>query len=216
MQILDKNKDFYDFYQNIYIDKTYTFDRRKSVYFHKEEWNEIFYNDERNYVYYVLQVGYSRYLYKITYLCVSKATLYYLHTRHLDNYKVELVKYWKNYDNLVDFEFGIAEELRNYGYKNDYRYDRSRYEKQSIDSLYNTKLLKAYLYDSRLKDRSYPILCESGIASCTDSHQLYMDIEEWLSAQKERELRTESKDITDKQKIVNHGFDTRESFRKIK
>ena len=211
MQILDKNKDFYDFYQNIYIDKTYTFDRRKSVYFHKEEWNEIFYNNERNYIYYVLQVGYSRYLYKITYLGVSTGWII-----HLDNYKVELVKYWKNYDNLVDFEFGIAEELRNYGYKNDYRYDRSRYEKQSIDSLYNTKLLKAYLYDSRLKDRSYPILCESGIASCTDSHQLYMDIEEWLSAQKERELRTESKDITDKQKIVNHGFDTRESFRKIK
>ena len=212
MQILDKNKDFYDFYQNIYIDKTYTFDRRKSVYFHKEEWNEIFYNDERNYVYYVLQVGYSRYLYKITYISVSNATLYYLHTRHLENYKVELVKYWKNYDNLVDFEFGIVEELRNYGYKN---YHPS-YEKQSIDSLYNTELKKAYLYASRLKDRSYPILCESGIASCTDSHQLYMDIEEWLSAQKEKELRTESKDITDKQKIVNHGFDTRESFRNIK
>ncbi len=211
MQILDKNKDFYDFYQNIYIDKTYTFDRRKSVYFHKEDWNEIFYNNERNYIYYVLQVGYSRYLYKITYLGVSTGWII-----RLDNYKVELVKYWKNYDNLVDFEFGIAEELRNYGYKNDYRYDRSRYEKQSIDSLYNTKLLKAYLYDSRLKDRSYPILCESGIASCTDSHQLYMDIEEWLSAQKERELRIESKDITDKQKIVNHGFDTRESFRNIK
>ena len=80
----------------------------------------------------------------------------------------------------------------------------------------NNKAKKAYLYASRLKDMSYPILCESGIASCTDSHQLYMDIEEWLSAQKERELRTESKDITDKQKIVNHGFDTRESFRKIK
>ena len=210
MQILDKNKDFYDFYQNIYIDKTYTFDRRKSVYFHKEEWNEIFYNDERNYIYYVLQVGYSRYLYKITYTDISNATLYMY--RHLDNYKVELVKYWKNYDNLVDFEFGIVEELESYGYKN---YHPS-YEKQSIDSLYNTKLKKSYLYASRLKDRSYPILCESGIASCTDSHQLYMDIEEWLSAQKERELRTESKDITDKQKIVNHGFDTRESFRKIK
>lgn len=207
MQILDKNKDFYDFYQNIYIDKTYTFDRRKSVYFHKEDWNEFFYNNERNYIYYVLQVGYSRYLYKITYLGVSTGWI-----MHLDNYKVELVKYWKNYDNLVDFEFGIAEELESYGYKN---YHLS-YEKQSIDSLYNTNLKKAYLYASRLKGKSYPILCESGIASCTDSHQLYMDIEEWLSAQKERELRIESKDITDKQKIVNHGFDTRESFRKTK
>lgn len=207
MQILDKNKDFYDFYQNIYIDKTYTFDRRKSVYFHKEDWNDIFFNDERNYVYYVLQVGYSRYLYKITYLGVSTGWII-----HLDNYKVELVKYWKNYDNLVDFEFGIVEELESYGYKN---YHPS-YEKQSIDSLYNTKLKKSYLYASRLKDRSYPILYESGIASCTDSHQLYMDIEEWLSAQKEKELRTESKGITDKQKIVNHGFDTRESFRNIK
>ena len=207
MQILDKNKDFYDFYQNIYIDKTYTFDRRKSVYFHKEDWNEIFYNDERNYIYYVLQVGYSRYLYKITYLDVSTGWV-----MHLDNYKIELVKYWKNYDNLVDFEFGIAEKLESYGYKNYH----PLYEKQSIDSLYNTELKKAYLYYSRLKDRSYPILYESGIASCTDSHQLYMDIEEWLSAQKEKEFRTESKDITDKQKIVNHGFDTRESFRKTK
>lgn len=207
MQILDKNKDFYDFYQNIYIDKTYIFDRRKSVYFHKEDWNDIFFNSERNYIYYVLQVGYSRYLYKITYLGVSTGWII-----HLDNYKVELVKYWKNYDNLADFEFGIAEELESYGYKN---YHPS-YEKQSIDSLYNTELKKAYLYFSRLKGRSYPILYESGIASCTDSHQLYMDIEEWLSAQKERELRTESKDITDKQKIVNHGFDARESFRKIK
>lgn len=210
MQILDKNKDFYDFYQNIYIDKTYTFDRRKSVYFHKEEWNDIFFNSARDYIYYVLQVGYSRYLYKITYIDVSKATVFV--SSHLDNYKVELVKYWKNYDNLVDFEFGIEEELESYGYKN---YHPS-YEKQSIDSLYNTELKKTYLYASRLKGRSYPILYESGIASCTDSHQLYMDIEEWLSAQKERELRTESKDITDKQKIVNHGFDTRESFRKIK
>ena len=210
MQILDKNKDFYDFYQNIYIDKTYTFDRRKSVYFHKEDWNEIFYNNERNYIYYVLQIGYSRYLYKITYIDVSKATV--LVPSHLDNYKVELVKYWKNYDNLVDFEFGIEEDLESYGYKNHH----PAYEKQNIDSLYNTKLKKSYLYYSRLKDKSYPILCESGIASCTDSHQLYMDIEEWLSAQKEKELRTESKDITDKQKIVNHGFDTRESFRKIK
>lgn len=215
MQILDKNKDFYDFYQNIYIDKTYTFDRRKSVYFHKEEWNDIFFNSARDYIYYVLQVGYSRYLYKITYIDVSKATVFV--PSHLDNYKVELVKYWKNYDNLVDFEFGIAEELESYGYKNNNsRYDRSKYEQQNIDSLYNTELKKAYLYASRLKGRSYPILCESGIASCTDSHQLYMDIEEWLSAQKERELRTESKDITDKQKIVNHGFDARESFRKIK
>lgn len=210
MQILDKNKDFYDFYQNIYIDKTYTFDRRKSVYFHKEEWNDIFFNSERNYIYYVLQVGYSRYLYKITYIDVSKATV--LIPSHLDNYKVELIKYWKNYDNLVDFEFGIAEELESYGYKNYH----PAYEKQNIDSLYNTELKKTYLYSSRLKDRSYPILYESGIASCTDSHQLYMDIEEWLSAQKEKELRTESKDITDKQKIINHGFDTRESFRKIK
>ena len=136
MQILDKNKDFYDFYQNIYIDKTYTFDRRKSVYFHKEDWNEIFYNNERNYIYYILQVGYSRYLYKITYLGVSKATVFV--PSHLDNYKVELVKYWKNYDNLVDFEFGIAEELESYGYKN----NNSRYEKQNIDSLYNTELKK--------------------------------------------------------------------------
>ena len=207
MQILDKNKDFYDFYQNIYIDKTYTFDRRKSVYFHKEEWNDIFFNSARDYIYYVLQVGYSRYLYKITYIDVSTGWII-----HLDNYKVELVKYWKNYDNLVDFEFGIEEELESYGYKN---YHPS-YEKQNIDSLYNTELKKTYLYASRLKGRSYPILYESGIASCTDSHQLYMDIEEWLSAQKEKELRTESKDITDKQKIVNHGFDTRESFRKIK
>ena len=207
MQILDKNKDFYDFYQNIYIDKTYTFDRRKSVYFHKEDWNDIFFNSERNYIYYVLQVGYSRYLYKITYLDVSTGWV-----MHLDNYKIELVKYWKNYDNLVDFEFGIAEKLESYGYKNYH----PLYEKQSIDSLYNTELKKAYLYYSRLKDRSYPILYESGIASCTDSHQLYMDIEEWLSAQKEKEFRTESKDITDKQKIVNHGFDTRESFRKTK
>lgn len=154
-----------------------------------------------------MQVGYSRYLYKITYIDVSTGWII-----HLDNYKVELVKYWKNYDNLVDFEFGIAEKLERYGYKN----NSSRYEKQNIDSLYNTELKKTYLYASRLKGRSYPILYESGIASCTDSHQLYMDIEEWLSAQKEKELRTESKDITDKQKIVNHGFDTRESFRKIK
>lgn len=27
MKILDKNTDFYDFYQNVYRDNTYTFDR---------------------------------------------------------------------------------------------------------------------------------------------------------------------------------------------
>ena len=30
MRIIDKNTDFYDFYQNLYPDKTFTFDRRDS------------------------------------------------------------------------------------------------------------------------------------------------------------------------------------------
>ena len=36
MRIIDKNTDFYDFYQDVYRDDTFTFDRRDSYILSKE------------------------------------------------------------------------------------------------------------------------------------------------------------------------------------
>ena len=59
----------------------------------------------------------------------------------------------------------------------------------------------------------YPVLKEYNFNSLFSPEEAWIEISNWLSA-----INTESDTIkiTDKQKIVNHGFDLKSSFRNIK
>ena len=48
MRIIDSNKDFYDYFQNVYLDNSLTFDRRDSYNLSKKEFAGRFLLSHRN------------------------------------------------------------------------------------------------------------------------------------------------------------------------
>ena len=75
-------------------------------------------------------------------------------------------------------------------------------------------LIKPFEIDSSKKG-AIPILRNTWVPSFVDANEAYYNIEEWLIAQ-HNDVDQESKGITDIDKVINHGFDKRESFRNIK
>lgn len=58
-----------------------------------------------------------------------------------------------------------------------------------------------------------PILNSSGLVGGIAPLEIYLSIEEYLSFEKTASERTESIGLTDKERIENHGFDVKRSFR---
>lgn len=58
-----------------------------------------------------------------------------------------------------------------------------------------------------------PILSSSGLVGGIAPLEMYLSIEEYLSFEKTASERTESVGLTDKERIENHGFDVKHSFR---
>jgi hypothetical protein len=65
------------------------------------------------------------------------------------------------------------------------------------------------------KEYSVPILKDTFIAKFIHPEDIYYSIEEFISSKK-NDIDTESKGLTDKEKVINHGFDTKSSFRNVK
>jgi hypothetical protein len=59
----------------------------------------------------------------------------------------------------------------------------------------------------------FPILKDAGFSSCVDALDIFLAIEEYFSLEKQDAERTESVRLTNNEKIENHGFDTKISFR---
>lgn len=67
--------------------------------------------------------------------------------------------------------------------------------------------------DGSWYEKHIPILKECGIVKYINPQDIYLAFEEYFLAEKTASERTESVGITDKEKIENHGFDTKTSFR---
>lgn len=138
------------------------------------------------------------------------------------DYLVTLLLSWKNYNkpraliklDIVDFTWYVErlferledgdvnpEKLRQMVDTNDFKV------KRSIDKY------AVHYGDGKSKDKHIPLLKASGLAPHIDPLEMYLAFEEYFSLEKTASERIYSKDITDKEKIENHGFDTRLSFR---
>jgi hypothetical protein len=73
-----------------------------------------------------------------------------------------------------------------------------------------------YRGDDVTVEKHIPLLKASGLASEIDPLDIFTSLEEYFSLEKQSKERTESIDITDKEKAENHGFDSKVSFRKEK
>ena len=230
MRIIDKYTDFYDFWQNVYRDESITFDRTDSFLLTKElmcrhlrmaRWNR-FAGDRDLQDLLLLQI-------------CNTFWLFLLEVTKIDHdlpqeYTLELITTWKNYTkprclerlDIITFSWEIDMSLYKkhaYGV-----FDRSKIfgKATTLTQAINTNNYRVeeslnqhtvVLGDKSKVEKHIPLLKACGIAECVDSLQVYLAFEEYFSLEKTSCERIASKGITDAEKIGNHGFDLKSSFR---
>lgn len=201
MRILDKNKDFYDYLQD--YDSDIVFDRRGSHILTREELNvwSLYYRYKSEFTdkYFLLQIGYTNWL------ILAKATKigdggsgYFT----VEDYSLELVEMWKDYNKSVDFKFGEISSK----FSIEHLYSKKWEYKKFIDDV----KLGNFEYKNNLAEKSPIVLSKTKLPSILNAQDIYLAIEEWLSHKKDDVVHDS---MTDKEKIVSHGFDTKSSFR---
>lgn len=201
MRIIDKNKDFYDYFQD--YDSDIVFDRRGSRILSNEELNvwSLYnrYKSEFTDKYFLLQIEYTNWL------ILAKATKFGDNGSGyftVEDYSLELVEMWKDYNKSVDFKFGVIDSK----FSIEYLYSKKWEHRKFIDDI----KLGNFEYKNNFAENSPIILNKTKLPSILNAQEVYMAIDEWLSHKKD-DIAHDT--MTDKEKIVSHGFDTKSSFR---
>ena len=231
MRIIDKQNDYYDYLQD--NEDTLVFDRRGSYLLTKQDildtisrrLNTI-HRDPDNFL--LLQCGASYWLIFVKGLDVKGERP----NKYACDYSLRVVSSWKDYNQplkllslrFIDF---------NYSWKYDI-YDRVFKGRRYEITVNETKLMKeaqtlkdAIIHkeykvvgawkDYRFKDDynewGYLILKASGIPAVIDPTEMYNAIDEYFSLKKTAAESTVAEGTTNNDKIKNHGFDTKTSFR---
>lgn len=226
MRIIDKNTDFYDYWQNIYRDTSLTFDRRNSFLLTKELvcdkldrdgcWNwktkkrePVIFN------YALLQICNTFWLFLIE---VTKAKKDVSLFRPQD-YNIELLSTWRDFNKprkLCSFKVISFSSFYRTNKKEEV-YRRIDYYVQDVHT--NNYKIKNHLDRHSIRnstgwiEKDIPILKACGIGSCMDAHETYLAFEEYFSLKKSASERKEPIGTTDIDKIESHGFDKKTSFR---
>lgn len=230
MRILDKNTDFYDYYQDIYYDKSVTFDRTASFLLTKKmvcdylrmkkSWLRV--NNKLDYRSFVLlQVCNNFWMFLVEVTDIDEYGV-------PKSYTVELISAWKNYDKprclmkmeIIKFEWSVYR----FFYKSYWMADKEEItnKKDVLIQAVDTNNYKvevsmnrdiSFISKEKQNERNIPLLKASGFAECIEPLDIYLAFEEYFSLEKRSMERTESKGLTDKEKIENHGFNAKTSFR---
>ena len=226
MRIIDKNNDYYDYLTD--PTDTCVFDRRGSIVWGKLEFarryleDQYTFNRDNKYRFLLLQNGATFWLILATML----NTDYY----KMD-YTLELLDTWKDYNKpnaLMQIKtVHFNNEYQFYDYKlKDYRYEDIKKAVPTLRSFIMTndckytnyiKVWKWFDFEdgkNQTHERPYfPILRATGIPTVIDPDSMFNAIEEYFSIEKTASESTVAKGTTNKDKIVNHGFDVKTSFR---
>lgn len=235
MRIIDKNTDFYDYLQNVYRDDSITFDRTDSFILTKEDmcrhlrsfWNNKLDNYVGEFKFVLLQVCNTFWLFLIEITDVYNFS-------SPKNFSAELLTTWKNYSRqralirlgIIHFSYGVIRQWSPSHYKWKLG-DRTKREDilKRTPTLVNAIDTNDYNIDCSIDkcivryggensvEKHLPLLKASGLAGCIDPLEIYLAFEEYFSLEKTASERTTSIGITDKEKIENHGFDVKTSFR---
>ncbi len=232
MRIIDKNTDFYDYWQTVYPDSSITFDRTDSFLLTKDIFCEHlsalrnryrFIEDLKPHHFVLLQVCNTFWLFLAE---ITEQTNYGLPK----DYSIELLTTWKNYNkpccltklDVISFDWHIDSMLYRDGcYKT---YDKTKIMNRAsiliqavdtnnfrVDHSVNKHMI--YRGDGTKVEKHIPLLKACGIGNCIDSLEIFLAFEEYFSLEKTSSERTTSIGLTNKEKIENHGFDVKKSFR---
>lgn len=235
MRIIDKNVDFYDYLQGTDTSGELVFDRTDSFVLSKEELASHLIRDKKwdykkrqwetkpiSYNFLLLQAGNKFWLFLVTIPEEKK------------NYKLTLVSNWANYNleraliklNIIEFSWSIMWEIsdKKKGFRRDSEIDMNSLQEKA-DMLIQAINTKNYEDKKSLNKYSYtvggdkeiekhiPILKACGIANFIDPLAFYLALDEYFSLEKQASEKTDAEGTTNNDKIVNHGFDTKTSFR---
>ena len=221
MRIIDSNKDYYDFWQNIWRDGTVTFDRRDSYDLSKEEFASSFFDESYKWSYYLRKVRSEgdKHKFVLLQVCNNFWLFDLIITKSgtkgicLD-YELHLNKSWQDYTRPTELIRLSAIRFSWYQYHRSDVSDlakRGEYKVEKVfDEFANTKSKgEGYTLDVR----HIPILKNIGIAAEVPAEEIFLALEEYFLTQRRNNERTESAGLTDIDKVTNHGFDAKTSFR---
>ncbi|MBR4579338.1 MAG: hypothetical protein IKO22_06995 [Oscillospiraceae bacterium] len=227
MRIIDSNRDYYDFLQNIWRDDTITFDRRDSYVLSKEEFSSAFFDESYKWSKYYLK--YHSEGDKHKYVLLQVCNNFWLFDLFITrtgaegiclNYELHLNEAWQDYTRYPelirlsairiprylfwysrpDVSLNVADMIK-----------RGEYE---ADKVFNEFAYSKSMGESYAKDvRHIPILKNIGIAAEIPPEDIFLALEEYFLTQRRNSERTESTGLTDIDKVTNHGFDAKTSFR---
>ncbi len=238
MKIIDKNKDFYDFwaYQPDSDEET-VFDRRGSIMLTKgtlcKTINEgsgagRFVNGEfvpiPMYPYHDFIFDFKNKEAKSPFFIIALAAGFTFSIIKWTNLKYENSDPIRFYVSpLLDFDMELVCTVKWYEYSGSplclYVPSSSQYviPKMTVDDWKNANFSNISFrpFFETQSDTVFPILANAGFASIIQPEAIYRGIEEYLLAEK-NDKPVESIGLTDVDKAVNHGFDKKTSFRNMK
>ena len=232
MRIIDKNTDFYDYCQNMYRDNSLTFDRTDSFILSKDDLCGYLHVDkytmEGDFEYLLLQVCNTLWLFLVTIVKINE-------DRMVEDYTVELLSSWRNYNkphcliqlDVISFGWDIRHKLFTcfipwYQRLGENEKQKVREKKSILLDAVNTNNYQVENKIDRQRvniggnewvEKHIPLLHSCGLASWIDPLDIYLAFEEYFSQEKTASERSESVGLTDKERIENHGFDVKISFR---
>lgn len=223
MKIIDKNYDFYDYLQGVYPDKTVTFDRRKSFILTKNEvrsglnvvvYGNVYHSKIGQTPYALLQVCNRFWLFKVKVTSLDDYD-------DVKDYTIDFVLTWTNYN--VDrelFSFYYIELKGDDWFALWDAKSEDRKHKIVVDAINRNNYKKEYdlgikyfWHNGERTLKDIPLLKASGFAEFINPLDIYLAIEEYFSLERTAAERRESIELTNDDKITNHGFDTKISFR---
>lgn len=226
MRIIDKNNDYYDYLQD--REDTLVFDRRGSFLLTKEKMcKEIAWSTWRenaSYRFVLMQSGATFWLFLVH---ITKFSDYPYH-KPLD-YDIELLTSWKDYTiqrellklSLIIFTEDWKYEIYDWMRLHDYNRDKILSAKDVLQAaiihggykvVNNIAKNTKYVGETK-EEQTIPLLKACGISNIVSAEDMYHAIDEYFSLEKTAAESTVAEGTTNTDKILNHGFDTKTSFR---
>ncbi len=208
MYIIDKNKDYYDYYSYIYgVDKKVVYDRRGSTILDNtalvtlsEGYNPI--QDKKSVRFILLEVGYVQYLIKLFNFVIECK----LFGPEIKDFSVELV------NTFTDFKHRFTTPISIRGV-NIYQYFNWRTWKDP-DKRYSHLVSGKYdevigrLYENTIEN---PIISSTKLTGLLDVQKVWIELQTYISSlDNDKDCST---DMTDVERAEIHGFDKKTSFR---
>lgn len=206
MRIIDKNKDFYDYFQ-VYDDDI-VFDRRGSYILTNQDICDLWCAYDKNFddKYLLLQVGYSYWLILAKIIEFGKNNGWKVCT----DYSLELVEHWKDYNHFDSLHFGAVDKHFSAEYLFSKKWD---WKSNLIDEIKrgNYEYKKDFTVNTYSKINDIKLVfCKTKIPSVVMANDLYNAFDEYFSHLKD-DVKVDN--MTDIEKVESHGFDKKTSFR---